>query len=196
MTDSQRLQVALRGKQARVSALLAQDARTTDEQGELRTLAADIADVQSQLAAAEAAEATTLASTHTPPAMDAQARERLALRDRSSLGSYLLAALQGRLPAGAEAEYAAACGVADGIPLALWDGNRPQHQHAAVTPAPATGTGVTVAPVQPFVFAPSIAPRLGIDMPQVGSGGYSEMTLTTALPAAPNPDHAPRARSR
>ena len=55
----------------------------------------------------------------------------------------------------------------------------------AATPAPTTGTGVTVAPVQPFVFSPSIAPRLGIEMPSVGSGGYSEMTITTALPAHP-----------
>ena len=50
---------------------------------------------------------------------------------------------------------------------------------------PATGTGVTVAPIQPFVFAPSIAPRLGIDMPSVGSGSYAEMTISTALPASP-----------
>ncbi len=41
----------------------------------------------------------------------------------------------------------------------------------------------TVAPIQPFVFAPSIAPTLGIEMPAVGSG--SEMTVTTALPAEP-----------
>ena len=86
---------------------------------------------------------------------------------------------------GAESEYAAACGVAEGIPIDLFEQDRPQRQTAAVTPAPATGTGVTVAPVQPFVFAPSIAPRLGISMPQVGSGGYSEMTIDTSLPASP-----------
>ena len=75
------------------------------------------------------------------------------------------------------------------MPIDLWEANRPaetrQREGRAATPAPATGTGVTVAPVQPFIFAPSIAPRLGIDMPSVGSGGYSEMTITTALPAAP-----------
>ena len=184
MTDSQRLQVALRGKQARVSALLAQDTRSTDEQGELRTLASDIADVQSQLAAAEAAEAVTLATSHTPT-MDAETRERVSLRNRSSLGSFLLAALQGRLPGGSEAEYMAACHLSEGIPIDLWESDRQQRHHAAVTPAPATGTGVAVAPVQPFVFAPSIAPRLGIDMPQVSSGGYSEMTISTHVPAAP-----------
>ena len=55
----------------------------------------------------------------------------------------------------------------------------------AATPSPSTGAGTTVAAVQPFVFAPSIAPRLGIDMPGVGSGSYSEMTISTALPASP-----------
>ena len=69
----------------------------------------------------------------------------------------------------------------------LWESGRPveTRESRAATPAPATGTGVTVAPVQPFVFAPSIAPRLGIDMPSVPTGGYSELTIATALPAAP-----------
>ena len=97
-----------------------------------------------------------------------------------------MAALQGRVPAGAEAEYAAAFGAPTGhVPFDLWEQDRPAPEVRASTPAPATGTGVTVAPVQPFVFAPSIAPRLGIEMPSVGSGGYTEMTVTTALPAAP-----------
>ena len=42
---------------------------------------------------------------------------------------------------------------------------------------PATGAGATLAPIQPFVFAQSIAPMLGIEMPSVGSGSYSEMTI-------------------
>ena len=32
---------------------------------------------------------------------------------------------------------------------------------------------------------PNIAPRLGVEMPSVGSGGYSEMTVSTKLPAGP-----------
>ena len=46
---------------------------------------------------------------------------------------------------------------------------------------PATGAGATLAPIQPFVFSQSIAPMLGIEMPSVGSGSYSEMTISTAL---------------
>ena len=114
---------------------------------------------------------------------DPETRERLELRGRSTVGAFLLAALQGRVPSGAEAEYAAAFNAPAGhIPIDLWESDRPAETRAA-TPAPTTGTGVTVAPVQPFVFAPSIAPRLGIDMPSVGTGGYSELTITTALPA-------------
>ena len=83
--------------------------------------------------------------------------------------------------------HAPACHVSNGIPIDLFEVDRPAPtaEQRAATPAPGTGTGTTVAPVQPFVFAPSIATRLGIDMPSVGSGAYSEMTISTALPAAP-----------
>ena len=114
--------------------------------------------------------------------MDAETRERFELRSKANLGAFLVAAFQGRMPGGAEAEYREACGYHDGIPIDLFEQDRPVETRAA-TPAPSTGTGVTVAPVQPFIFAPSIAPRLGIEMPSVGSGGYSEMTVSTSLPA-------------
>ena len=187
MTDAQRLTIALSEKRGRVAALLAQEKRTAEESAELRDLPAGISDLSDQLAAATAVEASAQATPEPPgpPVVDAEARERLALRGRSRLGAFLMAALLGRsVPGGAESEYQAACGVT-GIPIDLFEQDRPQRQTAAVTPAPTTGTGVTVAPVQPFVFAPSIAPRLGIAMPQVGSGGYSEMTISTALPASP-----------
>ena len=120
--------------------------------------------------------------------VDSEVRERLEIRGKSRVGAYLLAALQGRLPGGAEAEYSAALGTAGGeIPIDLWEHDRPapSAEVRAATPAPSTGTGVQVAPISPFLFAPSIAPRLGIDMPSVGSGGYSEMTIGTSVPAAP-----------
>ena len=183
MTDVQRLRIALQSQQGRVSALLAQDTRTTDEQTELRTLAGTISDLQSQLAAAEASQAVEQAAATPGAPVDAETRERNALRDRVTLGAYLRARLEGRLPGGAEAEYCAAFNSGQGIPLDLFERDRPVQ--AAVTPAPATGTGVAVAPISPYLFANSIAPRLGISMPSVGSGGHSEMTISTALPAAP-----------
>ena len=164
----------------------------TDElTAELRTesdgLQTELVDVETRQAAALAAEGdTTGTETRGGEPMDAEARERIELRGRATLSGYLMAALSGRMPDGAEAEFAAAHHAPAGhVPIDLWEANRPAVEHRATTPAPATGTGVTVAPIQPFVFAPSIAPRLGIDMPSVGSGGYSEMTITTALPASP-----------
>ena len=129
----------------------------------------------------EAAEETT-----EQPA-DAEHRERLELRSRSTLGAFLLSALQGGWsPAPRPSTRRRSAAGPGHVPMDLWETDRPvPRETRAATPAPSTGTGVTVAPVQPFVFAPSIAPRLGIDMPSVGSGSYSEMTITTALPAAP-----------
>ena len=43
---------------------------------------------------------------------------------------------------------------------------------------------VNLQPIRPQLFAPSIAPRLGIDMPQVASGTHAEATITMSLTAA------------
>ena len=44
------------------------------------------------------------------------------------------------------------------------------------------GTGVNVDPVVPSIFARAVLPRMGVDMPRVGTGGYSTMTITAAVP--------------
>lgn len=86
---------------------------------------------------------------------------------------------------GAEAEYAAACGAPAGhVPLDLFERDRPEVRADVATGSPTTGLGATLAPVQPFVFSESIAPRLGIAMPQTGTGAYSEATISTSLTAA------------
>ena len=43
--------------------------------------------------------------------------------------------------------------------------------------------GVNLDPIRPAVFANSIAPRLGIEMPRVASGTYASATITTSLTA-------------
>ena len=117
------------------------------------------------------------------PTVDPEVRERLELRGRASFGRYLHAALTGAQISGAEAEFQSACKVA-GIPLDLFEQDRPVEVRAdAASGLPATGAGATLAPIQPYVFAESIAPMLGIEMPSVGSGAYSEMTISTALSA-------------
>ena len=189
MTKLQEIQIRLSECRQRLNELLGVETRTDEQTTEMETLTTEVSAKEPELRAAIAAEpdAERLAR-EAGGAVDAETRERLELRGRSTVGAFLAAALAGRLPGGAEAEYGASCGAKPGhIPFDLWEQDRPRPdpETRAVTPAPATGTGVTVAPIQPFVFAPSIAPRLGIDMPSVESGGYSEMTITTALPAAP-----------
>ena len=110
-------------------------------------------------------------------APDAEQRERVELRSKASLTNYLLAAAQGRMVAGAEAELQAAAGVS-GIPIELWDVPRGDDRETrAITPAPGT-VGVNLDPIRPAVFANSIAARLGIEMPRVASGTYATATIT------------------
>ena len=188
MTRSQRAQLALSKTRTALNAILDTDPeqRSAEQTAELGTLTATAETQEAELRAALVAEPTPTVQTGVE-AMDPEQRERVELRGRSHLGAFLLAALQRRMVGGVEAEYAAACQARAGeIPVDLFEADRPAPvETRAATPAPSTGTGVTVAPVQPFVFAPSIAPRLGIDLPSVGSGGYSEMTVSTKLPAGP-----------
>ena len=166
----------------------APDAAALDRLGtELRTAEGDLKTARTEYRAAVEAEPETGA----PVVEDAEYREKLTLRahrDVSFGGGFLLPRMQGRMPSGAAAEYAAACGVKDGNPpIDIFEKDRPapvEHRADVATVVPATGTGATLAPIQPFVFARSIAPRLGIAMPTVGSGAYSEATITTALTAA------------
>ena len=81
---------------------------------------------------------------------------------------------------GAEAELQAAAGVQN-IPLELWDIPHPEQRD--VTPAPGT-TSINLDAIRPAVFANSIAPRLGIEMPRVMSGTYASGTITTSQDAA------------
>ena len=114
---------------------------------------------------------------------DAERRERIELRSKASLTAYVRAALEGRQVDGAEAELRSAAGVS-GIPLELWDTPAPIEQRAdAATGAPGT-VGVNLDRIRPAVFANSIAPRLGIEMPRVASGTYASATVTTSLTAA------------
>ena len=82
------------------------------------------------------------------------------------------------------AEYAASCGAADGsIPLDLFESDRPVEMRADTTTPTTSTVGVDMKPIQPYVFAQSIAARLGISMPSVGSGSHVETTLTVPLTA-------------
>ena len=114
--------------------------------------------------------------------LDAAARERIELRSRASVTSYLLAALSGRQVDGAEAELRSAAKIGNGIPSEVFDTPTETRQDAP-TVAPGT-TGVNLDSIRPAVFSASIAPRLGIEMPRVESGSYASATISTSLTAA------------
>ena len=119
---------------------------------------------------------------------DSEQREKLELRAKARLGRFLSAAISGRVLDGAEAEYRSSMGTGDGIPIDLFEQDRPrelEYRADAATVAPATAQGENVAALQPFVFSESIAPMLGIDMPQVGSGSHTEARISVALSASP-----------
>lgn len=161
---------------------------TAETRAELDRIEAGTPDLERQIRAAvlaveqEDEEAESRAREGAP---DAEHRERIALRGRASLTEYLLAHAQGRQVQGAEAELRVAAGVS-GIPLELWDVPAPEGRSAegrAVTDAPGT-VGVNLDRIRPAVFANSIVPRLGIEMPRVASGTYASATITTSQSAA------------
>ena len=181
MTLTQRLTIRTSEQRSRLSELAGLDELTDEQRAELGTLGTEHQDTEAQLRAA-IASAPDDANAAIDPAVDPEVRERLELRGSASLGRYLASMLSGQPVTGPEAEYQAACKV-PGIPIDLFEQDRPETRADVASGVPATGTGTTVAPIQPFVFSQSIAPMLGIEMPSVGSGSYSEMTISTSLTA-------------
>ena len=167
-------------QRSRLAALAALDDLTDELRSELDTLSKDHQTTEAQLRAAIAAEGVV---DPEGDVVDPEVRERLELRGRVSFGRYLASMLTGQQISGPEAEYQAACKV-PGIPLDLFEQDRPVEVRVdAASGVPATGAGATLAPIQPFVFSESIANKLMIEMPSVGSGAYSEMTISTSLTA-------------
>ena len=160
------------------------DELTDEQRSELDTIEQGTPDLERLLRAAmvasEAEECAAEIRAANEP--DAEQRERIELRSRASLTAYLRAALEGRQVDGAEAELRSAAGVS-GIPLELWDATQPDEQRAdAATGTPGT-VGINLDRIRPQVFANSIAPRLGIQMPRVESGTYASATISTSLAA-------------
>ena len=188
MTDAQRRLRELRDRQSKERGTMAElsrvDSLTDEQRSELDTIESGVPDLERQIRAAMVGleEEERAAETKETASPDAKMRERLALRGKAQLTNFLLAAARGRIVDGAEAELCAAAGV-QGIPLELWDLPRPAEQRD-ITPAPGT-VGINLDPIRPAVFANSIAPRLGVQMPRVMSGTYATGTITTSQTATP-----------
>ncbi len=187
MTNAQKIRLRLSQVRQRLNEIsgLEGDDFTDDIRAEAGSLQSEYADLETRHQAPIVAEGESETRANRE---DAEARERLELRSRASLTAYLRAALAGRQVDGPEAELRSAAGVGDGIPLELWDtapsenGDRETRQDAT-TGTPGT-VGVNLDRIRPAVFAASIAPRLGIEMPRIQSGTYASATITTSLTAA------------
>ena len=192
MSPRQRLELRrseIRQRLGELAALVG-DALTKTVTVERDGIMAELRASEPQLQAAIAAEAAdeTRRDDVEGGAITPEERERLELRSRASLGNYLVAAMRGRAPNGAEAELQQAAGV-DGIPIELWNVPRPEARQnggdmetRAVTAAPAT-VGINLDVLRPMVFAPSIVDKLLVAMPAVKSGTFATGTITTAATA-------------
>ena len=156
---------------------------TDEERAELNTNVDRLEGIESEIRAATTAEAAERAQleeearkANPDDGVDPETRERNELAKKARLSSYLLAATSGRRVDGPEAELRAAFAIGDdAIPMACMDVDhraRLIEETRAITPAPGT-VGVSMGMVQPFVFAASIAERLGIEIRDVQSGSYS-----------------------
>ena len=183
MTPAQKITLRLSQVRSRLNEIsgLEGEAFTTEIRTEAETLQKEFSDLETRHQAAIVGE--TEETTTVEP--DAELRERVELRSKASLTTYLQAALQGRQVNGAESELQSAAGIGNGIPLELWDVPEQRQLETRVdasTGAPGT-VGVNLDRIRPAVFANSIAPRLGIEMPRVESGTYASATISTSLTA-------------
>ena len=188
MTESQKIELRRSKVRERLGEIgkLSGDAYTDEIQSEERALQDEYTGLEQRHRTAIIAEDQDLEQRRAEAGdVDAEQRERVELRSKASLTNYLLAAARGRLVDGAEAELCAAAGVG-GIPLELWDTSAPEQRSGAeqrtVSPAPST-VGVNLDAIRPAVFANSIAPRLGIEMPRVQSGTFASATISTSTTA-------------
>ena len=186
MTTLQKLRLRLSEVRQRLNEISGRegDAFTDEIRSEAESLQTEYADLETRHRAAIVAEGEG-ETRATGDDLDAEARERLELRSRASLTAYLRDALAGRQVSGAEAELRDAAGIGGGIPLELWDvpTESQETRQDAATGAPGT-VGVNLDRIRPAVFAASIAPRLGIEMPRVSTGSYASATITTSLSAS------------
>ena len=168
------------------------DELDTETRAELDTIEKGTPDLERQLRAATVARAdddaeARAAAADGDPNPGGEDRERVELRRAARLGNYLVAALMGRGPTGAEAELAAAAAGVSGIPLELFDALPEQRAAQRETRAP-TGTpgtvGINLDPIRPLIYARAVTPRIRVAMPRVATGTYATATIATGTAAA------------
>ena len=148
------------------------DAFTSEIRSEADTLQTEYRDTESKRRAALTAEDAAATAPADPG--DPEIRERVKLRGLAKVGRFIGAAMEMRAVDGAEAEYAAAEGMAGSFPLALLSPEAPEIRQT--TDAEAT---VTTGTWLDRLFAMAAATRLGVTMRSVGAG-VASLPVTTA----------------
>ena len=188
MTPKQRLQVRQAETRARLGEISAVEggAYTDEIKTEEAGLITEMRSLDQRLLAADLAVGDEPVVVATGTTADDPAR--LELRSRCAATNFVVSAIKGRSVVGAEAELAAELDLDAGqIPLELWE--RPAElraktdvEHRAITGLP-TNTGINLDSIRPAVFAPSVIPMLGVEMPRVPTGTYATSTIDTSLTA-------------
>lgn len=173
-----KIELAQSKRRQRLSELLRIETRSDDETAEMARLADEVESGEVELRAAILAEPDAK-----PETGDAPDPDRVELRAAAKVGDYMAAVTKGVALEGAAAELNAELGLGGReIPMEIFEPAKPVEERAATT-APAAGTGQNLRPIAPYVFAASVAPMLGIEMPSVGPGGYGAPLITAPLEA-------------
>ena len=164
MTPKQRLQVRQAETRARLGEIsaLEGDTYTDAAKTEEGQLIAEMRSLDQRLLAADLASDGTEPQVISTAASD-EDPDRVELRSRAKVGNFVLAAIQGRQLAGAEAELVQELGLTAGqVPLELFEPTPEMRAKAAefraISPAPSSGLGVNVEPIHPAIFARSVLP--------------------------------------
>ena len=145
---------------------------TEEHRSEIDTLTNELGDNEAQYRAALLAE-----DQDVPEAPD-----RVELRSAVSLSDYLGAYRNRQNISGAAAELNSELKLeGNKIPFEIMGEVETRADAASASPST---TAVNLRPIQPFVFASSVAPMLGVDMPTVGIGTAAAPYITTALSAS------------
>lgn len=168
-------------RRERLSTLLAAEVGDA-ERAEMDQITAGLREDEVELRAAIAIEPD--AETVAKNGEGEVAADRLELRQAAKVGNILKACLGSGSISGAEAELQAELGLdPNHIPIELWEPEKRaaegEPEKRAVSAWGANDTvGVNMAPIQPFVFAETVASKLMIEMPTQPSGDYATATIS------------------
>ena len=175
MTLAQTIQLKRSSCRQRLNELLGVETRSAEEQTEMETLTAEVTKREPELRAALAAEPDpqeVVTATGDP-----EQREVVELRSKSSVTSYVKAAVEMRSVDGAEAEFNAALKMgADQFPLALL---APEERQAT-----ATDVSTNQQTWLDRLFNSTAAQQLGVTFSSVGPGVASFPVTTAGATAA------------